>query len=537
MSSLCSRSTALLAVAAAAVALGGTAHAQTRAETLRQVTGNTINTLDPNMPGSTREAFGLSWNTYDRLVSFERKEVGNGFVYEFGKVRGELADSYEVSPDGMKIVFKIRKDAKWHDGSPVTAQDVKWSLDRSVSLKGLGPTQMAHGSMTSADQFRIIDDSTVEVVLPKPDRLALPNIATVYTIMINSKVAKSHATADDPWAQNWLKENTAGGGAYIIETFKPGEQAILRRNDAWKNGPDGKLPFFRRVIAQTVPEAATRANLIERGDADLSIDLQANDVVALAQRGKVKIVSTPQFNSFQAIAFNTRMAPFDNPKVRLAIAHALPYEDMFKAALFERGSPLYGATWTGAPTTADFPQRMPYKLDLAKAKQLLTEAGFPNGFETTFSFNVGAAAIVEPLSALLKESLAKIGIKVEIQKLPDAQISTLVTEKKLPFLTEQSIAWLPSTDYFFRNFFMGESRWNYSSWSNPKIGEIANIARFERDQAKYDVAAKQLIAIAAEEAPMVLLWQPNQDAVMASNIDGYTYWFHRQVDFRDLRRK
>ena len=537
MSSLHISGALLLATTAIAAVLSGPAQAQSRAETLRQVTGNTINTLDPTMPGSTREAFGLSWNVYDRLVSFERKQVGNGFIYEFGRVRPELAESYEVSPDGKKIVFKIRRDAKWHDGSAVTAEDVKWSLDRSVASKSLAPTQMAHGSMTKPEQFRIVDERTVEVVLEKPDRLALPNIATVYTIMINSKVARSHATTEDPWAQAWLKDNTAGGGAYVVESFRAGEQVTLRRNETWKSGAGGELPFFKRVIAQTVPEAATRANLVERGDADLSIDLQASDVVALEQRGKVKIVSTPQFNAFQAVAFNTRMAPFDNPKVRLALAHALPYEDMFKAALFERGTPLYNATWTGSPTNAEFPQRMPFKLDLAKAKQLLTEAGFPNGFETTFSFNVGSAAVSEPLSVLLKESLAKIGVKVEIQKLPDAQISTMVTEKKLPFLTEQSIAWLPSTDYFFRNFFMGESRWNYSSWLNKEVEEIASVARYEQDQAKYDVAAKRLIALAAAEAPMLLLWQPNQDAVMAANVEGYTYWFHRQVDFRDLKRK
>ncbi len=514
-----------------------TAVSQTRAETLRQITGNTINTLDPTLPGSTREAFGLSMNVYDRLVSFERKPRGNGYIFTPDRMRPELAESFEMSPDGLKIVFKLRKDAKFHNGTPVTAKDVKWSLDRHVSAKSLAAVQLATGSLTKPEQFKIIDDLTIEVTLEKPDRLALPNLGTVYAIIINSEEAKKHATPEDPWAQAWLKENTAASGAYMVESWKPGEQVILKRNENWKSGEGGKLPFFKRVIAQTIPEPSTRASLIEKGDADVSIDLNASDVVSLEKSGKLKIVSMPQFNAFTMIAFNTRMPPFDNVKVRQAIAAALPYDDMFQASIFGRGAKLFGASWTKAPETPGFPQPMPFSQDLAKAKALLAEAGFPNGFETTFSFNVGSAAVTEPMSALVKESLAKIGIKVEIQKLPDAQISTLISEKKLPFLTEQSIAWLPSTDYFFRNFFTGDQRWNYSSWNNPEIVKVANTARFELDTAQYDKYAKRLIEIAAEEVPVVMLWQQNQDAVMSPSIEGYTYWFHRQVDFRDLVRK
>lgn len=530
-----------LAVSAIAIAMLGSlvshASAQTRAETLRQVTGSNINTLDPTLPGSTREAFGLSMNVYDRLVAFERKQVGNGYVFVPDKLRPELAESFTINPDGLKITFKLRKDAKFHDGTPVTAKDVKWSLDRHVTAKSLAAVQIGTGSLTKPEQFKIIDDLTVEVTIDKPDRLALPNLATVYAIIINSEEAKKHATAEDPWAQIWLKENTAGSGAYIVESWKPGEQAILKRNDNWKGGEGGKLPFFKRIIAQTIPEPATRSSLIEKGDADIAIDLNASDVVALEERKKAKLVSTPQFNAFTMIAFNTRMAPFDNLKVRQAIAAALPYDDLFQASIFGRGAKLFGATWSKEPEKAGFPQPMPLKQDLAKAKALLTEAGFPNGFETTFSFNVGAAAVAEPMSALVKESLGKIGIKVEIQKLPDAQISTLISEKKLPFLTEQSIAWLPSTDYFFRNFFTGDQRWNYSSWNNEEIVKVANTARFEIDSAKYDTYAKRLIEIAAAEVPVVMLWQQNQDAAMVPSLEGYTYHFHRQVDFRDLSRK
>src|SRR5579863_1934388 len=276
--------------------------AQSRAETLRYVTGAAVNTLDPNVPGSTREAFAVSLSTYDRLVSFGRKQLNGRWVFDLDKITGELAESYEVSPDALKLTFHLRKDAKFQDGAPVTAEDVKWSLDRAVTAPVLGKAQLLTGSLTSADQFRVIDPLTFEVTLPKPDKLALPNLATIYPIIINSRVAKAHATADDPWAIAWLKEHTAGSGAYMIESFKPGEQVIMKRNEAWNRGSPDKSAFFKRVIVQTVPEPATRANLVERGDADITVDLQANDVQSLESKGTLKVISTPQYNAVTFIS-------------------------------------------------------------------------------------------------------------------------------------------------------------------------------------------------------------------------------------------
>ena len=200
----------------------------------------------------------------------------------------DAVGAWSVTPDNLKYTFTLRAGLKFHDGSPVTAEDVKWSLDRAVTAKSLAAGQMLTGSITSADQFKIIDTHTVEVTLPKPDKLALPNLATVYPVIFNSKLAKSKATAEDPWAQDWLKANTAGSGAYIVESFKAGETTILRRNEDWKRGPGNAQAHFKRIITQTVPEAATRANLVERGDADLVIDLQAVDAADLEKKGKLK---------------------------------------------------------------------------------------------------------------------------------------------------------------------------------------------------------------------------------------------------------
>jgi peptide/nickel transport system substrate-binding protein len=528
-----------LAAALALSSLGvsvASPQAQTRQETLRIVTGGAINTLDSTILNATRDSLGLSVNTYDRLVSFTRKQVNGNWVFDLYKLRGELAESFEVSPDGLKITFKLRPGVTFHDGTPVTVEDVKWSLDRMVLAKSGAAPQVASGSLTKPEQFAIVDDKTITVTLDKPDQLALANLATHFARIINRKVALKHATPEDPWANEWLKDNIASSGAYIVETFKPGEQVVLKRNDAWKNGVDGKLPFFKRVVIQTVPEVATRANLVERGDADISIDLAASDVIALQKGGKVKVVSNPQINAFTYIAFNNQKPPFDNPKLRQAIAAALPYKDMLEAAIFGRGAPLFGATWSGTPPTIDFPQPYPTRTDPAAAKKLMAESGVAP-FKTSISFSTANAGVAEPLSALVKEALAPIGIDVEIRKLPDAQLATVATNKSFDLITETTSAMLPSTDYFFRIFFQGPSRWNLGNWSNKEIVDLAAKARFEPNKATYDTLAKQMIALAASELPVIPLWQANQEAVMAKSVGNYTYWYHRQIDFRELVRE
>ena len=520
------------ATAAVIAQLPGSAIAQTRAETLRYVTAATINTLDPTLPGTTRESFGLAMNVYDRLFAFGRKQLGGFWVFDPDTIVGDLAQGYTISDDKKVITIQLRPDAVWHDGSPVTSADIKWSLDRAVTAKSLAAPQLSTGSLTSADQFKIVDDHTLTVTLDKPDRLALANLCVPYAIMINSTLAKQHATEADPWAQDWLKSNSAAGGAFVIDSHKPGESTIIRRNDKWKGG---KLPALRRVIIQTVPEAATRANLIERGDADLAIDLAASDIPSIVKSAKSKVQSIPQSNGFTHIAMNTQVKPFDDAKVRKAIAAALPYDDMFQACIFGRGKKLYGADWTEAPDTS-FPQAMPNRTDLALAKKLLAEAGHPNGFSTTFSFSAGAAATAEPMAALVKESLAKVGITVEIQKKPDAEFNTMLSEKTVPFFTDGATAWLPYTYYFFYLYFTRDQRWNYASWKSPAMEELTLDARYQTDQAKYDEDCRKMIKLFVDETPLIMLWQPNQDAVMAQSIENYTYEFYRQVDFRDLTR-
>ena len=117
---------------------------------------------------------------------------------------------------------------------------------------------------------------------------------------------------------------------------------------------------------------------------------------------------------------------------------------------------------------------MPVHTDIARAKALLAEAGLPNGFSTAFAFSTGQSATAEPLAALLKESLGKAGIQVDIQKKPDAEFNTLEADKKLPFYTDGATAWLPYTYYFFYLYFTRDQRWNFSAWKSPAMEDLTS---------------------------------------------------------------
>lgn len=522
-------------VLAAALALAApSALAQSRAETLLAVTSAGPNSLDIHGVGANRPAYGASWNLYDRLVSFGAKTLPDGSAsYDYTRVVPELAESWTVSPDGLVLTFTLRAGAKFHDGSPVTAADVKWSLDRAVSVGGFPTFQMKAASLEKPEQFIVIDERTVRITLPRPDKLALSDLATPVAVVINSKLAKQHATADDPWAMNWLKSNPAGSGAFKLVDWKPGTQLVLARNDAWTSGP---LPSLKRVIFREVPSTGSQLALLQRGDADLVFNLPAKDAADLSAAGKFTVVSTPVENAMWYVGMKTDVPPFDNVKVRQAVASVIPYERIMSSVQFGRGRGLFAATEPAS--AANWPSPTPWTTDVAKAKKLLAEAGYPGGFSTKLAFDQSLSDPSEPVALLVQEALASIGIKAIIEKIPGANWRSALLKKDLPMVVNNMGGWLNYPEYFFFWTYHGQNAvFNTMSYKNPRVDELITLARAETDPAKYEAEVKEFIAIAYDEIPRVPLFQPVLDVAMQKNITGYTYWFHRQLDFRQLSKK
>ncbi|MGA1252986.1 MAG: ABC transporter substrate-binding protein, partial [Burkholderiaceae bacterium] len=340
--------------------LKSTALAQS-GDTAVVVIGNTINSLDIHRTGTNRPSYQVAVNVYDRLVSFGTRTLKDGSLsFDYSKVVPELAESWTISPDRKTITFKIKANAQFWDGSPVTAEDVKWSYDRALALGGFPRFQMGAGGFVDPGQFVVVDPKTFQVNLKQPSKLSLPNLAVPVAVVINSKAAKAKATAADPWAAEFLHTNPQGSGAYKVERWDAGQQLVYVRNDDWAGGPK---PAIRRVIIREVPSQSTRRALIERGDVQLSFQIPNKDAQELASNAKVKVVGSPIDNCLYVACLNYNFEPFQDSNVRKAVAFAIPYQQIFDQAAFGRGVPMWGAK-SAKPSSIAWPQPFPYNTNL-----------------------------------------------------------------------------------------------------------------------------------------------------------------------------
>lgn len=530
----------LVRTAALALALAGTtalvmpALAQSRDDVIVIVEEEGPATLDIHGATANVPTHQVSWNVYDRLITHARIQLPDGsWTYDYTTFAPELAESWEFSEDGKSVTFHLRTDAVFHDGRPVTSADVKWSLDRAVSVGGFPSTQMGASEMTSPDQFVIIDEHTIRIDFPRPNSLILANLAVPVPIIINSQLALEHATPDDPWALEWVGRNDAGGGAYRVESWTPGTEIVFARFDEWKSGV---LPEMERVISRQIASAGSRRALLERGDADLSFNLPPRDFAELVAAGELKIIGTPVDAELIYVDMNVTIPPFDNPLVRQAIAYAIPYDDIVETAMYGRGIGMFGGPED--VTTTAWPQPSPYVYDLDRARALLTEAGFPNGFTTTISYDLSTSATREPIALLIQDSLRQIGVTVEINEVPGANWYAQLADKAFPMDIMSFKAWLNYPEYYFYWTYHGGNNtvFNSMNYQNPALDALVDAARFEPDRAAYEQQVQEFIQIAFDEVPRIPLIQDFRDVAMQPDIEGYTYWFHLTLDFRTLSR-
>lgn len=490
------------------------------------------NSLDIHTVGANRPSYGVSWICYDRLMTYGRKKLPDGrVVYDRDKLEPELAESWQMAPDGQSVVFKLRKNATFHDGTPVTAKDVKWSFDRAVTVGGFPTFQMAAGSLEKPEQFEVVDTHSFRVKFLRKDKLTMNDLAVPVPCIFNSELVKKNATATDPWGLAYTRNNVAGGGAFKVEAFRPGQEIVYVRFEQWKSGP---LPKLRRVVQRDVPNAGNRRALLLKGDIDITFDLPPKDFAELVNDGSaVKVSSTPIENSMLYVGMNTTKPPFDNPKVRQAVAWALPYDKIYDNAVYKRAAKLYGGS--GPVKTPAWPQPTPYKTDVAKAKALLAEAGFANGFETTLSFDLGGATVGEPTAVLIQEALGAIGIKTQINKIPGATWRAALLKKDMPLIINRFGGWLDYPEYFFFWCYHGQNAvFNTMSYQNAKLDKLITNARFAESKPIYDSMVKDMIQLAYEEVPRIPVFQPSMDVAMQKDVQGYQYWFHLQPDYRQL---
>lgn len=495
--------------------------------------GQTINSLDIQRKGTNRPSYQVAVNVYDRLISFGTKTLPDGGLsYDYEVLEPEVAESWEVAADGKAIIFKLRANGKFQDGSPITAADVKWSFDRAVTLGGFPAVQMKAGSLEKPEQFEVVDDLTFKINLIRPSKLTLPDLAVPVPVIFNSTVAKANATTEDPWATEYLHKTPAGSGAYKVARWDPGQQLVYEANPDYTSGP---VPAVQRVIVREVPAQATRRALLERGDIQVSFNMPNKDAQELESKDGITVHSTPVENAIYCLNPNLSFEPFQNKFVRQAVAWSVPYEDIFQTAAYGRGEKMWGGGST-TPENIAWPQPFPYSTDLDKAKDLLEQGGYKDGFEVPLSISLGQVDWMEPTALLIQENLAKIGITATIEKIPGANWRTAsLVEKRLPLALETFGGWLNYPCYYFFWAYQEGHLFNSSNYRNEEIETLTNeTLHMEVSDPDYAPKIKRMIEIAWDEVPRIALFQPALN-VGTRDMSDYEYWFHRQLDARSFK--
>ena len=508
------RSAAALAVAAA-FALPVSVLAATPKDTLVVTWAiDDIITMDPG------EAFEISageimGNAYDRLIRFD--------VNDPSKLVGDIAKSWNVSPDGKTYTFELKPGLKFASGNPITAEDVVYSLQRSVILDKSPAfilTQFGFTKDNAKDKIRVVDPMTVVF---QTDKLYAPTfvyncLTANVAAILDKKLVEANAKGGD-WGYGWLKTNFAGSGPMKIREWRANELVTLERNDNYW-GPKSKVA---RVVYRHVKEAATQRLMLEKGDADIARNLTPEDLTALSKNKDIKMTSTPKGTVYY-IGLNQKNANLAKPEVREALKYLVDYDGIGKTLINNIGvihENFLPVGLMGASTDK------PYKLDVAKAQGLLKKAGLEKGFKV--SIDMRTTQPVQGITENFQQTAKRAGIDIEIIPGDGKQTLTKYRARQHEMYIGQWGAdyWDPHTnaDTFARNPNNADDAkskplaWR-NAWDIPGLTKEADAAVLEQDGKKRTASYQKMQAEFRKESPFIMLFQQTEVAAFRSNVQG-----------------
>ena len=467
--------------------------------------------------------------TYDSLVTFPDADTST--------VEPNLATSWEVSDDGTVYTFTLRDDVTFANGDPLTADDVVFSFNRLQNVQS-NPSFLA-GNIASA---AAVDELTVEITLAEPRPSFLVEIVnTAFSITNDDEVIAAGGTdaadaAESDGAQEFLDQNSVGTGPYILESWTPQEETVIVRNpDYW-----GEQPYFDRVIIVNISEAATQKVALESGEIDIATDLTPDQVTELEGNEAIEIFrGQDRWTHFLLMNRDPEIGgPVSDPNVALAVRLALDYEGYVE--LWE-GSVTPGSNmWVGLPGAFGPDRAM--ERDLDRARELLSEAGYPDGFDIQLSFpdftfaGVNLATNAQKIQA----DLAEVGITVELRPL---EVQVALEEYRVG---DQGFAyWFWGPDILdpvdFLSFMPGgkvaveRTHWT-EDMAPPEILDLIAQAKVESDpETRLDVY-EQLQVFAQESGAYAPFSVPAIQTAYSSDIEGYVWHPEWSVDVALLSR-
>jgi peptide/nickel transport system substrate-binding protein len=482
-----------------------------------------ISTFDPAQVGEvvTNE---LLQNTCDSLVDFDPADER--------KMIPLFAESWTVSADRKTIAFKLRSGAKFPSGNIATAQDLALSMQRVVKLGfGNATTLTEYGFAKDNVEQRIVapDDTTLVLTFDKayPTTLVLQAIAAnrVSAIMDMKTLMANQQNGD--LGNKYLATHTECIGPYRLAQWNAGESVLLQANDNYW----GQKPTLKRVLIKHVSESGTQRLMVGQGDVDVARDLTPEDLKDLESSKDMSIakVLRPQLYLW---TFNlAEGGPFANEKVRLAMRYLVDYEGLGKTVMANLGVPRASFAQLGAVGALDEKQGQPFKLDLDKAKALLTEAGYPDGFTAKLIF--GTLQHAAPIAQSVQQNAAKVGVNLTLERMANAQLFAKVRGREFQSAMQ---AWQTSVPDAHGN----ASRLVYNPDNRPEakltqipvwrtgfqskeLNEKVDAALLELDAAKRDALYAELQNEVMAKGPMAIMFQMYNTAAVRNDLKNWTW--------------
>ncbi|HET6157801.1 MAG TPA: ABC transporter substrate-binding protein [Dongiaceae bacterium] len=444
-------------------------------------------------------------NTYDRLVVIDPANPS--------QLKLQLAESWSVSDDGKTFTFKLKPGLKFHSGNTISAEDVEFSLERFISLD-LNPafilTQFGLTKDNVKDKVRVKDPQTVEVEL---DAAYAPsfflNCLSFTSVVVDKKTAMSHEENGD-WGHAWMKTNEAGSGPFIFKSWKPNDSLVLDGNaDYW----DG-APKMKHVLIKNVTESATQQLLLQKGDIDIARNLTGDQLSAVKSDPNIKLQSRPKATLWYA-GLNTKNEYLAKKEVRQAMKYLVDYDGLQKS-MFNGTGIIHQTFLPDGQLGAD--NENPFKLDVAKAKELLAKAGVPDGFNVTMETTNKTET--RELSASLQNTMAKAGINLIIKM---ADNKTTLTKYRASQHDIYLGQW--GSDYqdphSNADGYLNAPLAKRNVWQAPEREAAVLAARDEKDSGKRAQMYMDLQKMALEESPYVIMFQQVETIALRKNVDGF----------------
>ena len=491
-------------VALAVAGLPGMAQAQTQARKLMILASNQdIPNFDPHV-ASGYSSVWLLRNTYDALVRIE----GNP-----AKIVPNLAESWVQSDSGLEYIFRIDPKAKFTDGTPVTADAVKYSIDRMVRINK-GAAWMFAGIMDSKS-VDVMTPSIIRITLTKPFGAFLQVMPWLF--IVNPAKVEANKGADD--GQTWLRTNIEGSGPFRVKRAEAGNLYELERVPTyWKTG-GGNLSG---AIWKIVRETTTQRLMLQRGEATMAMDLSSEDIHALQGKAGVVPIVEAEYRTF-SIKMNTENGPLADVNLRKAISYAFDYKSMETAA--DYAQIMQGPLPTGI--LGHDPKLVVPRTDLARAKQYLAKSKYPSGGVKLTMTVVNGLEQQRLYALVLLDALKKLNITLDIKPTvwPDMVAMTKTPQTTPDFFPVYQTANYADADNIAFAAYHGSRNGNWQNpvYNNKKVDDLIMQARGERDQAKRVALYKTMQETIVEDAPDIFGVVEKRKMAMRSDLQNYKF--------------